>query len=220
MHDHHGHTRPTLGQLPTDTKGLPDATRPRSSSSPTATSSTSRSPGHEADRRRDRADAGLQRLDPGPTLRIPQGSTVTVHVTNRGDLEATVHWHGLRLENRYDGTHDTRRRSRSARRSPTRSPSPTPARTGTTRTSARTTARSWACTGTSSSTPRTRLLAARPPRAAAHARRHPDRGRADRALRRRDDARGDGPVRQRHARRRRARPGAEAASRGEVVGST
>ena len=44
---------------------------------------------------------------PGPTLRVPQGATVTVHVTNQGDLEATVHWHGLRLENRYDGTHDT-----------------------------------------------------------------------------------------------------------------
>ena len=44
---------------------------------------------------------------PGPTLEIPEGSTVTVHVTNEGDLEATVHWHGLRLENRYDGTHDT-----------------------------------------------------------------------------------------------------------------
>jgi FtsP/CotA-like multicopper oxidase with cupredoxin domain len=28
-------------------------------------------------------------------------------VINRGDLDATVHWHGLRLENRYDGTHDT-----------------------------------------------------------------------------------------------------------------
>jgi FtsP/CotA-like multicopper oxidase with cupredoxin domain len=44
---------------------------------------------------------------PGPTLRIPQASTITVHVTNRGDIDATVHWHGLRLENRYDGTHDT-----------------------------------------------------------------------------------------------------------------
>jgi FtsP/CotA-like multicopper oxidase with cupredoxin domain len=44
---------------------------------------------------------------PGPTLRLPQGATVTVHVTNRGDIDATVHWHGLRLENRYDGTHDT-----------------------------------------------------------------------------------------------------------------
>jgi hypothetical protein len=26
-----------------------------------------------------------------------------VRVTNNGDVEATVHWHGLRLENRYDG---------------------------------------------------------------------------------------------------------------------
>jgi FtsP/CotA-like multicopper oxidase with cupredoxin domain len=38
---------------------------------------------------------------------MPQGATATAHVTNRGDLEATVHWHGLRLENRFDGTHDT-----------------------------------------------------------------------------------------------------------------
>ena len=44
---------------------------------------------------------------PGPTLKVPQGATITVHVSNHGDLEATVHWHGLRLENRYDGTHDT-----------------------------------------------------------------------------------------------------------------
>jgi len=44
---------------------------------------------------------------PGPTLKVPQGATVTVHVTNRGDIDATVHWHGLRLENRFDGTHDT-----------------------------------------------------------------------------------------------------------------
>ena len=44
---------------------------------------------------------------PGPTLKVPQGATITVEVTNHGDLEATVHWHGLRLDNRYDGTHDT-----------------------------------------------------------------------------------------------------------------
>src|SRR5688572_12503012 len=42
---------------------------------------------------------------PGPTLRIRQGSKVTIRVTNRGDLETTVHWHGLRLDNRFDGTH-------------------------------------------------------------------------------------------------------------------
>jgi FtsP/CotA-like multicopper oxidase with cupredoxin domain len=44
---------------------------------------------------------------PGPTLKVPEGATITVHVTNHGDLEATVHWHGLRLENVYDGTHET-----------------------------------------------------------------------------------------------------------------
>ena len=40
---------------------------------------------------------------PGPTLHVDQGSEITVRVTNYGDVEATVHWHGLRLENRYDG---------------------------------------------------------------------------------------------------------------------
>src|SRR5690348_5672574 len=40
---------------------------------------------------------------PGPTLRVKQGSEITVQVTNDTDVEATVHWHGLRLENRYDG---------------------------------------------------------------------------------------------------------------------
>ncbi|MDI3339662.1 MAG: multicopper oxidase domain-containing protein [Sphaerobacter sp.] len=44
---------------------------------------------------------------PGPTLRVRQGATVTVTFTNQSDLESTVHWHGLRLENRYDGTHET-----------------------------------------------------------------------------------------------------------------
>jgi FtsP/CotA-like multicopper oxidase with cupredoxin domain len=41
---------------------------------------------------------------PGPTLRVRQGSELVVHVVNDGDLAATVHWHGLRLENRFDGT--------------------------------------------------------------------------------------------------------------------
>lgn len=45
---------------------------------------------------------------PGPTLKVRQGSEVVVRVTNGGDLEATVHWHGLRLENKYDGVpHET-----------------------------------------------------------------------------------------------------------------
>jgi FtsP/CotA-like multicopper oxidase with cupredoxin domain len=44
---------------------------------------------------------------PGPTLKVRQGSEIVVNVRNEGDLEATVHWHGLRLDNRYDGTHET-----------------------------------------------------------------------------------------------------------------
>jgi FtsP/CotA-like multicopper oxidase with cupredoxin domain len=44
---------------------------------------------------------------PGPTLRVQEGSEIIVNVANQGDTEATVHWHGLRLENRYDGTHET-----------------------------------------------------------------------------------------------------------------
>jgi FtsP/CotA-like multicopper oxidase with cupredoxin domain len=43
---------------------------------------------------------------PGPVLHVDQGSEVTVQVRNDGDVEATVHWHGLRLENQYDGVPD------------------------------------------------------------------------------------------------------------------
>jgi FtsP/CotA-like multicopper oxidase with cupredoxin domain len=44
---------------------------------------------------------------PGPVLKVRAGSQVLVDIVNRGDMEDTVHWHGLRLENRYDGTHQT-----------------------------------------------------------------------------------------------------------------
>ena len=45
---------------------------------------------------------------PGPTLHVKQGSQITVHTRNDGDVETTVHWHGLRLENHYDGVpHET-----------------------------------------------------------------------------------------------------------------
>jgi FtsP/CotA-like multicopper oxidase with cupredoxin domain len=46
---------------------------------------------------------------PGPTLRVPEGAEILVKVENRGDLDATVHWHGLRLDNAYDGTHETQK---------------------------------------------------------------------------------------------------------------
>jgi FtsP/CotA-like multicopper oxidase with cupredoxin domain len=45
---------------------------------------------------------------PGPSLKVAQGTEIVVHVENHGDLDTTVHWHGLRLENRYDGVpHET-----------------------------------------------------------------------------------------------------------------
>jgi FtsP/CotA-like multicopper oxidase with cupredoxin domain len=45
---------------------------------------------------------------PGPTLKVAQGNEITVNVANQGDLDTTVHWHGLRLEDKYDGVpHET-----------------------------------------------------------------------------------------------------------------
>ena len=46
---------------------------------------------------------------PGPILKVREGSHVVVNVENQGDLETTVHWHGIRLDNRYDGTHATQK---------------------------------------------------------------------------------------------------------------
>ena len=40
---------------------------------------------------------------PGPTLHVDQGTEVTIEASNLGDVDATLHWHGLRLENRFDG---------------------------------------------------------------------------------------------------------------------
>jgi FtsP/CotA-like multicopper oxidase with cupredoxin domain len=40
---------------------------------------------------------------PGPTLVVHEGSEIEVEATNRGDIETTVHWHGLRLDYRADG---------------------------------------------------------------------------------------------------------------------
>ena len=40
---------------------------------------------------------------PGPTLQVDQGSEIAVRATNSGDVATTVHWHGLRLQNRSDG---------------------------------------------------------------------------------------------------------------------
>ena len=58
----------------------------------------------------DLAMLAYNRSIPGPTLRVVRGSQVTVRVTNRTDMETTVHWHGLRLENAFDGVpHETQK---------------------------------------------------------------------------------------------------------------
>lgn len=43
---------------------------------------------------------------PGPLLEVRQGSSVWINFTNNLDMDTTVHWHGLRLENQYDGVPD------------------------------------------------------------------------------------------------------------------
>jgi FtsP/CotA-like multicopper oxidase with cupredoxin domain len=108
MHDHHSHGHTETIDLPTSIEGLPEARRPEV---------VVLSDGDEFELeivpvKKQIGDATVRMLAyngsvPGPTLKVQQGSTITVHVANRGDLDATVHWHGLRLENRYDGTHET-----------------------------------------------------------------------------------------------------------------
>jgi FtsP/CotA-like multicopper oxidase with cupredoxin domain len=108
MHDPSSGSHAQTIEFPRETEGLPEARR---------TELLELADGDEFEleimpvRKRIR-DATVRMLTyngsvPGPTLKVPQGATITVHVTNHGDLDATVHWHGLRLENRYDGTHDT-----------------------------------------------------------------------------------------------------------------
>ena len=40
---------------------------------------------------------------PGPLIRVAQNATIVVRFHNRIDLPSAVHWHGVRLENRFDG---------------------------------------------------------------------------------------------------------------------
>src|ERR671927_10690 len=108
MHDDHADSRTELLELPRETEGLPEAR---------ATELVELADGDEFDLqitpvKKRIGDATVRMLAyngsvPGPTLKVPQDATITIRVTNHGDLDATVHWHGLRLENRYDGTHDT-----------------------------------------------------------------------------------------------------------------
>jgi suppressor of ftsI len=40
---------------------------------------------------------------PGPLIRAPQGATIHILFRNRTALPSAVHWHGIRLENPFDG---------------------------------------------------------------------------------------------------------------------
>ncbi len=40
---------------------------------------------------------------PGPLLMVPQGATLIVRYRNETDRPTSVHWHGVRVENEYDG---------------------------------------------------------------------------------------------------------------------
>ena len=107
-HDHGSHRHGHVAELPRGTEGLPEARE---------TELNELADGDELKLeivpvKKQIGDATVRMLAyngsvPGPTLKVPQGATIAIPVTNNGDIEATVHWHGLRLENRYDGTHDT-----------------------------------------------------------------------------------------------------------------
>ena len=165
-------------------------------------------PGQEADRRCDGADARLQRLGAGPDAQGPAGRDdhgprdQPRRPRRDRPLARPAAREPLRRHARHAGADPGRRDLHlpGARARPGRVLVP-PAHPRGLRPGA----------GPLREHPRhaerARLLAAGEPRAAAHARRHPDRGRADRRLQGvGDDARGDGPLRQRDARRRRAGP--------------
>ena len=43
---------------------------------------------------------------PGPLLMVPQGAEIVVVLRNALDQPTTIHWHGVRLDNRFDGVPD------------------------------------------------------------------------------------------------------------------
>ena len=40
---------------------------------------------------------------PGPLIQVQEASTIVVRFVNRTDFPTAIHWHGLRLDNRFDG---------------------------------------------------------------------------------------------------------------------
>lgn len=43
---------------------------------------------------------------PGPLIKVDQGAEVTLNFTNNTDVDTTIHSHGVRLENKFDGVPD------------------------------------------------------------------------------------------------------------------
>jgi FtsP/CotA-like multicopper oxidase with cupredoxin domain len=43
---------------------------------------------------------------PGPLIKVEQGAEVTLNFTNNTDVDTTIHSHGVRLENKFDGVPD------------------------------------------------------------------------------------------------------------------
>jgi FtsP/CotA-like multicopper oxidase with cupredoxin domain len=107
---HHTRPDPTSPEsFPTDPSGLPEAGRPQLLELADGDTLELRV-GPVAKRLGDTTVRmlGYNGSIPGPTLKVQQGSEIVVHVINQGDLDTTVHWHGLRLENKYDGVpHET-----------------------------------------------------------------------------------------------------------------
>jgi FtsP/CotA-like multicopper oxidase with cupredoxin domain len=102
MQQHIDHAEPD--RFPTDPAGLPDATRTEvlelghGDTLQLRVAPVAKRLGDTTVRM-----LGYNGSIPGPTLKVRQGSEIIVQVKNQGDLDTTVHWHGLRLENKYDG---------------------------------------------------------------------------------------------------------------------
>jgi FtsP/CotA-like multicopper oxidase with cupredoxin domain len=52
---------------------------------------------------------GYNGMIPGPFLKVKRGSTITINFKNQTDVETTLHSHGVRLDNAFDGTHLTQK---------------------------------------------------------------------------------------------------------------
>lgn len=43
---------------------------------------------------------------PGPLIKVPQGAQITLKFTNNADVDSTIHSHGVRVDNKFDGVPD------------------------------------------------------------------------------------------------------------------